>query len=262
MRRIIALIGVGILSFNISEAQILNIEKFRMDTDTFNVWAGNVGLGLSTKKQKTSFTTLNANSNVAYYSRLHSYMNISFIKFLRVEGSNLISEGYTHFRTVLYRQNFLSYEPFFQYQYDLGRGLERRELYGYTFRAKLFSSEKILVSVNTGAMYEHEIWEGEVLRYSLPEQPGRAETKFAKSTSNVYIRGDISPSTYLLLVTYYQARFEKFFAPRIVSEIQLNFTINKYFTFSNQFVSTYDDLPIISNSKFIYSYNSSILVKF
>lgn len=258
-----AIAGILLLfSFSISRAQILNIEKFRTDRDTFNVWGGNIGIGFSTKKQQTSVTTLNASSNIAYFSRMHTYMNISYIKFIAVEEDRLISEGYTHFRGIIFRRRFISYEPFFQYQYDLGRGLIKRQLLGFTFRANLFSTPKFFIAANTGAMFENEIWEGEVLRYPLPGEPQTAETDFVKSTSNLSIRGDITHNVYLLFVTYYQARFEKFFTPRIISDVQLNVKISQYFTLSNQFTSTYDALPILSDNEFVYSFNTSLLVKF
>ena len=37
-----------------TNAQILNIEKFRLDKDTFNVWMCNVTFGFNAKKQNIS----------------------------------------------------------------------------------------------------------------------------------------------------------------------------------------------------------------
>ena len=220
----------------LSQGQILNIEEFRIDKDTTNVWAGNIGIGFSAKKQQTNFTTFNAGSTLAYFSQHHSYMNINHIKFIRVEGSKVISEGYTHLRTNFLRKKLLSYESFIQLQYDRGRGLEKRELLGLSLRFRLLATPKTLIAFNTGSMYEHEVWKGNVLRYPLLEQPGFAETKFIKSISHIFLRGDISKNVYLFFVTYYQARFERFFNPRIITDVQLNFKINKYFSLSNQLV--------------------------
>jgi hypothetical protein len=249
------------LSFQVS-GQILNIEKFRIDKDTFDVWSGNIGIGFSTKKQQTNITTLNSNSNVVYLSKHHSYMNISYIKFIGVEESDLLSEGYTHFRVNFLRKKFLSYEPFLQLQYDLGRGLLRRELYGFSFRAKLLATPKTLLTFNSGAMYEYELWKGQVIRYARPENPELGETTFIKSTSNIALRGDVAKNLNVLFVTYYQARFERFFVPRVITDIQVNIVISKHFTLSNQFVSTYDALPILFDNQFIFSFTTNLLVKF
>ena len=257
----IVILCLLISSFN-SFSQILNIEKYRIDRDTFHVWAGNIGIGFSSKKQQNTVATLNASSNVVYLSRNNSYLNVGNVKFIGVEGSKLISEGYLHFRAILNRKKFLSYEPFVQWQYDLGRGLEKRELYGFAFRVNIIRSKKFFIAANTGAMYEHEVWKGDVLRFPLQNEPTLAETQFVKSTSNISARGDLSENVYLLFVTYYQAAFETFFYPRIISELQLNFIINKYFTLNNQFSSNFDSLPILTKNRLVYSFNTSLMINF
>jgi hypothetical protein len=258
----ICTLAIILLSFATCRAQILNIEQFRTTKDTANVWAGNIGLGFSTKKQQTSVTTLNANSNVVYLSKKNGYLSINYIKFIGILQNKAISEGYTHLRFKLMRRKILSYEPFLKLQYDLGRGLLKRELYGFTFRLNLLSNKKFLIGFNTGAMYEHEIWKGSVLRFAKPGKEGYAETMFIKSTNNISLRGELTKNLSLFFVTYYQARFERFFFPRIISDLQLNLKISKYLTLSNQFVSTFDALPILSNNNFIYSLNTSLMVKF
>lgn len=256
------LIFLLILAPLFSTAQILNVEKFRVDKDTSNAWAGNIGGGFNLKQQQTRVITLNANSNLVYLSRRHSYLNINNIKFVGVQSSDIISEGYTHWRVNLSRKTFVSYEPFVQAQYDLGRGLQERELAGFSFRFNLVRTPKTLIAFNSGAMYEHEVWKGTVLRYPEPSSPGYAETSFIKSTSNISVRGDVAPNVNVLLVTYYQARFEKFFRPRVISELQVNFVINKYFSISHQFTSLLDAMPILDNNEFTYNYNINLIVKF
>jgi hypothetical protein len=243
-------------------SQILNIEKYRIDKDTANVWSGNIGFGFSSKKQQNTVTTLNANSNLVYLSQKHSYLQIGNIKFIAVEGSQLISEGYTHFRSVLNRRKFISYEPFLQWQYDLGRGLEKRELYGFAIRFNFIRTKKFHVAANTGCMYEHEVWKGNVLRFPVVDRPGFAETHFIKSTSNFTARGDVSNNVYILFVIYYQARFDRFFDPRLITDTQINFIISKRLTINNQFVSTFDDLPILTENRFVYSLNTNLMIKF
>jgi putative salt-induced outer membrane protein YdiY len=249
-----------LISFT-SIGQILNIEKFRIDKDTSNVWGANVGFGFSTKKQQTSVTTLNANANIVYLSKKHSYITINYIKFVGIENVNPLSEGYTHWRLTLLRQKFMSYEPFIQWQYDKGRGLLKRKLYGGTIRLNVLKTKKTMIAFNTGAMYEYELWRGEVIRYPLENTQDSAQTQFLKSTNSITVRGDVTPNVNVFLVSYYQARFDRFFSPRIISEIQVNVKINKYFSISNQFTSTYDAIPILKNNTFIYSYTTNLLFK-
>lgn len=243
-------------------SQILNVEKFRLDKDTAKVWLGNAGLGLSLKKQQNSVYSLNSSLNAVYLSEKHSYMSLNYIKFVRVESTNVLSEGYAHGRINLFRRKSLSYEPFIQYQYDAGRGLLWRELYGFTFRYRVVAKEKFRMAVNTGAMYEHELWEGEVIRFRDNGAENRAETNFIKSTSNLTLRGDLAKNVTVFFVTYYQARFERFFAPRIISDVQLQFKVNQYIGFNLQFVSTYDALPPIVGNDFVYTLSNNLVITF
>lgn len=245
-----------------TQAQILNIEKFRLDEDTSNLWLGNAGLGFSLKKQLNNVYTFNGNVNAVYLSEKHSYMTINFIKFIRQDASNILSEGYAHGRISFLRRQKLSYEPFIQVQYDRGRGLIWRELYGFTFRLAIASKENTTFAANTGAMYEHEIWEGEVLRYPIDGSANRAEGKLVKSTSNLSFRTNLTKDITLFLVGYYQARFERFFQPRVISDIQLQLQVSRYISFNTQFTSTFDALPLIEGNNFVYSFNNSLVINF
>ena len=244
-----------------AEAQILNVERFRLDKDTSNVWLGNAGLGFSLKKQKNNVYTFNGNLNLVYLSKHHSYMSLNNFKIIRQDENNLISEGYAHGRITFLRKNRISYEPFAQIQYDQGRGLSWRELYGYTFRLSLRSRHRNTLSFNTGAMYEYEKWEGTVLRYSSDSTGRLAVTKFIKSTSNLSYKTHFSDNVNFFAVVYYQARFEKFLSPRVITDLQLQLKINKHFSFNTQFVSTFDDLPIIAGNEFVYSLNNTLVIK-
>ena len=261
--RIISLISIlCAFQFSPGKAQILNIERFRLDKDTSNLWLGNAGLGFSLKKQLNNVYTFNGNVNAVYLSEKHSYMTINFIKFIRQEATNLLSEGYAHGRISFFRRQRLSYEPFVQIQYDRGRGLIWRELYGYTFRLAIATKQNTTFAGNTGAMYEHEIWQGKVIRYPLDGTTNRAEAFFIKSTSNLSFRTNLTKSISLFLVGYYQARFERFFEPRIIADIQLQLKVSRLVALNTQFTSTYDALPLIEGNNFVYSLNNSLVINF
>jgi hypothetical protein len=254
---------VVILFFNtIGFSQILNIERFRPSKDTANVWMGNVGLGFSNKKQLNNVLYLNADANVVYMSAMHSYMSINNLSLIRAAESQLISDAYSHFRFNFMRKKFISYEPFLQWQYDLGRGLEKRELYGFTFRAKLTSGQKIELSANTGAMYEHEKWKGQVLRLATDSSYTHAEARFLKSTSNISLKSKLGTGITLFVLTYYQARFNRFLQPRVISDFKINFRINTYFSFSTQLTGIADANPIIKNNRLVYEFNNRLVITF
>ena len=55
--------------------------------------------------------------------------------------------------------------------------------------------------------------------------------------------------------------FEKFTHPRIVSDIQLVFKITKSLSFTTQFASTLDYLPIVTGNVFTYNLSGSFFLK-
>lgn len=247
----------------LGSAQIANIEKFRLDKDTSRLWMGNAGLGYSSKKQQNIVNDFSAYLNMVYLSKKHSYMTINYMDLQQVDKFTFISEGYTHWRLNFYRKHFVSYEPFVQFQYDKGRGLTGRNLYGLSFRFNLLhrnkEQQKLDFTVSTGVMYEEEFWQGTVLRYAEEGDTTRAHTQFVKSTSNFFMKAMLHEKITLFSSIYYQARFEKFNYPRIVSDIQFVFKVTKKFSLSTGFVSTYDSLPIVDRNVFTYKLSGNFL---
>jgi hypothetical protein len=241
-------------------SQIINVERFRTDLDTSKLWLGNAGLGLAIKKQQNSIYTFNSNLNLVYMSQKHAYTSINYFKLIRQENENLLSEGYAHGRINFFRRKKLSYETFVQYQYDQGRGLTFRSLYGGSLRFTLLSSQNTNLAVNSGVMYEKENWKGEVLRFQVDS--GYAESIFVKSTTNITARVNLSKTVSLFMVGYYQARPDYFLYPRLIADLQFQFKINKYLAFNTRFSSTYDALPLIEGNSFLYELNNSLLITF
>lgn len=249
------------------EAQIMNIEKYRLDKDTSKIWMGNIGFGVASKKQQNTVNQYNANLNITYLSKHHSYMAINYFNLQQLNKASFISEGYAHIRLNFYRKNLISYEPYAQYQYDLGRGLLFRNLYGMSCRLNLFrnrskeAKDKLNVGIATGLMYEEEFWKGNVLRFAEEGDSTHAHTRFIKSSTNIFVKAALHEKITLYGTIYYQARFEKFTYPRIVSDIQLVFKITKSLSFSTQFASTLDYLPIVTGNVFTYNFSGSFFLK-
>jgi hypothetical protein len=251
----------------LAKAQTTNIEKYRLDKDTSHILMGNVGFGFSSKKQQNIVQQYTGNLNLAYLSKLHSYMTINYCNLQQLNKTSFVSEGYTHFRVNFYRRHLVSYEPFVQYQYDLGRGLLHRELAGVSARINLFRNrsdkdkDKFTIGISTGVMYEDEFWKGHVLRFEVKNDTNHAHTQFIKSTTYLFGKAALHEKITLFSTIYYQARFEKFFNPRIVSDVQLMFKITKVLSFNTEFASTVDTLPIVTGNVFTYRFSGNFFIK-
>ena len=249
-----------------AKTQILNIERFRMDKDTAGIWMGNISFGFSGKKQLNYVSEYTTNLNLAYLTRKHSYMTINHLNIQKADNQNIISEGYSHWRVNFMRRKHFSYEPFIQVQYDLGRGLLFRNLYGFSLRLNIIKlnkekHNKVEMAVNEGIMYEYEKWQGVILRYNIPGDSTQAETTFIKSTTSFFTRLALHEKATFFGVVYYQARYDLFLRPRIISDLQLVFNLSKHFSFSNQLVSIIDTYPIVENNRFTYTLTGNLIVK-
>ena len=243
-----------------TSAQIVNVERFRLDLDTANLWLGNAGLGLNIKKQQNNIYTYNGSLNTVFLSKKHAFISLNYFKLLRQDKTNLLNDGYVHVRTNLFRRQRFSYETFIQYQMDQGRGLFFREIYGAAVRLRLWAGKQGYMSANTGFMYEQENWRGNILRFETDS--GMAETVFLRSTSNLTARINLADGVSLFLVTYYQARPDYFWRPRLISDAQVQLRINRYLAFNMQFIATLDAMPVVAGNSFVYTLNNSLLVSF
>lgn len=244
-------IGAGSLS-----GQVLNVESFRTEAtiDTTAAWSGETAFDVSLSKFNESVFKLGNETNASYFSGKHRYLFLTSVELINVDGSSVISNGYFHLRSTFNENNTVSPEIFTQYQYNENLGLNERYLAGASIRYRFLNRAAIRGSFVTGAMFEHEQW-------NLADG-STVENDFLKSTSNVAVRGQLTETTQLLLIGYYQARPDRFFKPRVTSENQLNMRISKYLTYRVKFTLTYESEPIGETPDLIYTLKNGLVFSF
>ncbi len=236
-------------------AQVVNVERHRVFVDTVNVWTGGLGFGWNISQNKTRVVRFNTTADLTYVARKHDFLILGRNNFLRVDGNNVLNDGFVHLRSVFYRNNTYAPELFLQAQYNLDWGLKRRALAGANIRVRMHQTEQFSAFVSTGFMFENEIWEetdGEI----------REEFNQIKSTTSFNIRGTILENLELAAISYYQARPDRFLKPRFTSDWQVRFHISEHLRFAIQFVSTLDSDPPLDSVQFIYNINNLLEVRF
>lgn len=234
-------------------AQVLNVEKHRHDADTSEVWAGNLSIGFEISQRNKQTIELNNESDLVYFSHLNSYLLLTNFKLIKVED-RILSDGYIHLRTSLFRRNRIHPEFFTQYQYSLTWGLKGRYLAGGAARIRLYQKDNFLTTLTTGAMYEYELWE--------PNSQISVETEYLKLTNALMMRGKITPQISVVTMAYYQARPSSFFSPRITSDITVIFTITDSFKISTGFELTHDYRPATGIEPTIYKLENKLIFSF
>lgn len=252
MRKLL-LLFIFLLTANILHAQVLNVERVRTDADTTG-WTGELGADFSLNKYNDRILKVGGQANASYFSDKHSYLLLSNIDLVNVDGNSLVSNGYAHLRSTLHRKKSFSPEVFVQYQYNNNLGLLNRALGGAGVRYTFLSQPNLRGHISTGFMYEFEEW-------SLSDELS-TKNEYLKSTSNIVVRGQLNAQTSLTMIGYYQARPDRFFKPRATSENQLNIRMSRSVTFRVSFTMTYDVEPVIDVPNLTYELKNGIVLSF
>lgn len=232
------------------------MESFRSETDadTVKTWAGETGFDVSLSKFNDRVFKLGNETNAAFYSGRHRYLFLTSVELIDVDGSSVISNGYFHLRSTFNETQTFSPELFSQYQYNENLGMQERFLTGASVRYSFLDRPAIRGSFVTGGMFEHEKWGTEDL--------STVENNQFKSTSSLVVRGQIAPQVQLLVIGYYQARPDRFFKPRVISENQLNMQITNHLAFRVKFTLSYDVEPVIDIPKLTYELKNGLIIAF
>lgn len=245
-----------------ASAQILNVEKNRLQKDTARVWLGNTSLTANYRRQQIEVFDLVWVTNAAYLSKLHNYLFISHVNLVRVSGNNVISDAYTHARVNFVHQRSVSYEMFAQYQYDRARGLVERALLGGGLRLKLADGNKATLVLGPGLMMERERWDPPAGAPEPPVGPTRESNNFLKSTTYLSLRWEPREGIAINGITYYQARFDAFFHPRLSGEIAMTYKLNEWLGFTSRLSGQYDNIPIVPIERINVLFSNGVQVKF
>ncbi len=235
------------------QAQLLNVERVRGETDETG-WNGDLGFDFSVNRYKDRVVKLANSANASYNTENHTYLFLTNLELVNVDGSSLISSGYFHLRSTLLRNRTVSPEMFLQYQYNNNLGLNNRVLAGTGIRIQLISARQFSGHFQTGLMYEYEDWDVTDL--------DPVETRYLKSTSSISFIGDINEQTSLLLTGYYQARPDRFFTPRAILESQLRVRMGRYVSLAVSFTMQHDANPISDIPSLTYELKNGVLISF
>ena len=246
-----------------ARAQILRVNKNNLNADSSKYWLGAFAFNFNlnnrsvTPENENAYIGLTATADIVYVAEKHAYILINKINYFTSSSDDgaFISTGYAHFRMNWLRKKRLSYENYVQTQYDRGRNMPLRALFGGGIRYRLIDDDKHKLIVGTGAMFERERWKE-------PENESNIIEKNLWKNSS-YINGFvfITDDVKLDIITYYQGGYDSednVFRNRVNADIVLSFNINKRLAFNAEFSCQFEDRPIIPINKFIYAVNNGI----
>jgi hypothetical protein len=237
----------------LGQAQILNIEKSRLNNDSTEHLLGNVAARFSMQKRTVLVFSGQLNTNFNYNTKNHSFIGIGTWHLVKSETADLISDGYAHLRANWLREKVLSYESFAQAQYDAIRGMNHRYLLGANMRFRFGHTDKRTFLLALGGMMEWEEWLSEGVVFP---------SNYFKINSYFMWQQQLTPSLDFNIGGYYQARPKLFFSPRITGDAYLNIKVTSKLSFNTRFSMIYDAIPVIPIDKLVYSWQNGVAYNF
>lgn len=241
-------------------SQILTVDRPSIIADSSEFFLGSIDFSYNVNNQKnTIYKGLLSKADLMYVSDKHEYIFINQFRYYSSTGSPFISTGYSHFRVNFLRQHKLSYESFVQLQYDKGRNMPFRSLVGSGIRYRILARPKNHIHYGIGIMYERERWK------SLDESETLITPEFIKVSSYISTNTNLNEYIRLVFVGYYQSGYDEDIARlrnRINVSASLVIKINSFLSLTTNVNYQYEDQPIISINKTIYSITNGLRLNF
>ena len=230
-------------------AQILNIEAYRIKTDTLG-WAGKIALNFSLNKNTISLMNIGNQTHIQYKTSKTLTLLLGQYNLLVSDKNNLIDKSVLHLRYNYYFKPRVIGEWFVQGQRNAVSKIEFRGLAGMGLRLKLSKNNHYKYYLGTTVMFEHE-------------ETTLGSTQELWRWSN-YFSFSILPNKHISLVstTYLQPAFSNFSDYRIASQNTLYFILTKHLSFKTAFNYTFDSTPVMNVPKTQYNLISGIVYAF
>lgn len=248
--RFLIFIAFGLFSQVVS-AQLVNIEKSRKEAKPG--FQGHIDLNLTLNQNTKQIFETGTNAHVQYHKDRHTVLVLNNINLMRVEGDNLINNGFQHIRyNYTLGGGFTTAEIFVQHQYNSIRLLQRRFLLGWGPRFRIFESEGVGIYIAPLVMLEQE---------KLNDDAGTRTDKFK---GDLYVSGtwSVDERVNFSHTTYYQPDFARFSEFRVASDTGMELKFNDSFSFIVTYSLAYDSNPPIDIPKLFYTLKNGIKYNF
>lgn len=245
-----------------SQAQILNIERHRLTSDTTNKFLMNGRFSMTVnnrsaaKDNPVNLFGINTALNAIYRTEKHGYIFIGQTDYLTINDNEFLNFGFAHFRVNFFRERKVNYEAFTQASYDNFRGLDPRIIFGGAVRLRLLKTDKAGLTAGLGGFYENETW-------THPETGNDVQVEFFKLSTYLSMRRSIGEQVDFNAVVYYQTGYDdriNDFRHRVSGNFNLNTRITRRLSLNNSFELSYEDKPIVPITKFIYALRTGLLI--
>ena len=248
--KLLVSIFLAFLFVQVLSAQIVNIEKKRLDGDKSG-WYGDVYANFAVSRTTKNLLNLGTGGHISWIDSLQSVLLIADLGLVRAEGQKFANNGFLHLRYTSQLSKLISFEAFTQSQYNTLTKIDNRWLTGSGIRFQLTDYDNALFFWGVMLVYERE-----------------------KLNSPDVIHNDVRMSSYFsfalrpqptisfISTTYVQPKINNWNDYRLLNENSLQLGITNKLSFSIIFNMSYDRNPPIEVPNLTYSLKNGIAYEF
>jgi putative salt-induced outer membrane protein YdiY len=211
---------------------VMNVETMRLAFDSTDNWIGSVEFGGLYQAEIIDQSKLEiaTATHIGFKKEKHLMLFMGSFVYEMVGKFNVENKYNLHLRYNyrLTKNKRLFLETFGQMQHNHQIDLTRRDLVGTGIRYLLVKSPKFKMNVGTLAMYEYQVISDSIYHNDI------------RSSSYLFMGIPITSDIHVLSTTYYQPLFIDFSNYRLSSELTLDMSISKVFSFVISYVFYYD----------------------
>lgn len=238
--------------FQVSYAQVLNIDRASADQDTIGKAFNAVfDLSMEFDKQKEDLFMINNQTELSL--ELKNELILLFLNSneLFISGKQAIeNDGYFQLR---FRDNDtrrLFPDTYAQYQWNSIVGLRHRTLFGSNLRYKWFDIDSMDLYSSLGLFYEDEQWDPSISSIDFSNDLIKVRRQIIRLNTVIKFATTIGDKADLAVINYVQFPLnEFFFQPRWFMDLNLNIHVSRRWSFLIHYFNTVDyyrPLPIDS----------------
>ncbi|MCR6721248.1 MAG: DUF481 domain-containing protein [Chitinophagaceae bacterium] len=245
------ILSILIFLYSFGQAQVVNIESSRIQTDTVG-WAGSGGAAVSVTKNTQQVVTIDIEAHLQYKTEKSLWLILGDYGFLKGGSEKFLLNSFGHLRFNHKLNKWIRWEAFTQVQSNHIMQIRSRYLTGTGPRFKLVSKPKFRLYAASLAMFEHE---------TEKTKPAIVHNNIRSSS---YISFTVLPTENIELVstTFYQPLYNNFQDARIFNQTSFTISATERFSMYLKWNWIYDKKPAGTAPKTNYQMVSGFKIEF
>lgn len=234
-----------------TNAQVINIENARMQTDTTG-WKGEANGNFALVNNGVKLWLAGADAHIQYKTKKDLWLGIVQYSLQKSPQQKFSDQALAHIRYNRKIGRSLRWEAFTQLQNNNVNNIQRRFLLGTGPRFKLADTKIIHLYVATAVMYEFE------------KETGFPKITHSDMRSSNYISFTLvpGPNVDLSATTYFQPLFKDLSDHRFLTQARLKVKMGKHSALNLRWFHLFDTRPAGNSPKEVYALSMGIGFEF